>query len=307
VKIIQFLSTTLSIDKFVLKKYLATAPHRYKKYKIPKRTKGYRDIAQPAKSLKLLQKIVCEEFLKELPVHTACKSYKKETNIKDNALVHAKNKFLLKMDFKNFFPSIAPKDLIKHMSLFYEGEIAIEDEQLLGKLFFYSLNKGSPLVLSIGAPTSPFISNTILYEFDSLINKKCEQEGVSYSRYADDLAFSTNAKNILFDYPAKVAETLTEIGYPKITINQDKTVFLSRKGNMHITGLVLTNTGEVSLGRKKKRYIKSLVYKYTKEQLSLDEKSYLRGYLSFCACIEPDFISRLEKKYGEKAVHEIRK
>ena len=75
---------------------------------------------------------------------------------------------------------------------------------------------------------------------------------------------------------------------------------------MHITGLVLTNEGEVSVGRTKKRQIKTLVYRYTKGLLVDDEESYLSGYLSFCWSVEPDFIHRLEKKFGNRVISDLR-
>ncbi len=199
--IIEFLSNSLSIDPVSLKKYISTCPHRYKVYKIPKRNgNGTRIIAQPAKELKYLQRLVCDKYLHPLPVHNACMAYKKNTNIRDNALVHVKNNFLLKMDFKDFFPSINPSDLLKHIEKHRPWEACIEDTFVIEKLFFYLPERHGPLKLSIGAPTSPFISNTIMYEFDSSISEICNKNSVSYSRYADDIAFSTNKKDILFDF-----------------------------------------------------------------------------------------------------------
>ena len=305
--IIEYLSNYLSVNADEILSYISTCPHRYKIYKIPKRSgKGFRVIAQPAKELKYLQSLVLNKYLISLPVHSASKAYIKNINIKDNALVHVKNNYLLKMDFKDFFPSITPKDLFLHIDSKSNWKIQNEDKYVIERLFFYSQNKSKLLKLSIGSPASPFISNTIMYDFDSKISKLCDDSNIAYSRYADDISFSTNKKHILFDFKKIVEATLNECEYPKLSINNNKTVFLSRKGNMHVTGLVLSNEKKVSLGRKRKRYIRSLVYQYINKIISDENKIYLKGYLSFCASVEPDFIDRLNNKYGIETINEIR-
>jgi len=304
--ILDHLSNLLSVDASFLRKYISTCPHRYKVYSIPKRNgNGSRIIAQPAKELKQLQKILCKESLSDLPVHEVCKAYKKNTNIKDNALVHVNNRYLLKMDFKDFFPSITPSDLVMHIEEHLKYDLTDEDKSAIGNIFFYMPRKDTSLRLSVGAPTSPFISNSIMYGFDLLIKEECDKQGILYSRYADDLAFSTNEKNVLFKFEGFVKSTLESLKYPKIAINPEKTVFLSRKCNMHVTGLVLSNEGKVSLGRKKKRHIKSLVHKYVNGVITPEEKSYLSGFLSYCNSVEPEFITRLEKKYGLDIIKSI--
>ena len=306
--IIEYLSKTLSTDSLLIKKYVLTCPYRYKVYEIKKRNGiGTRTIAQPSKELKYIQKLVCEKFLHSLPVHKTCMAYKKNTNIRDNALVHVKNNYLLKMDFKNFFPSIRPPDLINHIEKHLKWNMCKQDKLAVKKIFFYLQERTGPLKLSIGAPTSPFISNTIMHEFDSIIIDICQKNSISYSRYADDISFSTNTKNILFDFAETVSKILGKCKYPNISINHDKTVFLSRKGNMHITGLVLTNDGKISIGRKKKRYIKSLIYRQIKNELLEEEQLFLSGYLAFCWSVEPEFIFRLENKYGKETLHKLQR
>lgn len=305
--IVQDLSKLLLIDTKHLANYISTCPYRYKVYKIPKRNGvGVRIIAQPAKELKYLQKLVCEKYLSALPIHDSCMAYRKNLNIGDNALAHVKHKYVLKMDFKDFFPSITPSDLISHIENHLDWVDLDEDKTVIGKLFFYMDKRDDFLKLSIGAPTSPYISNTIMNEFDSRISGICSKSEIIFTRYADDISFSTNKINILFDFPKIVTDVLNECAYPRLKINESKTVFLSRKGNIHITGLVLTNEGDVSVGRNKKRYIKSLVYKFLNGVISTKELSYLSGYLSFCYSVEPNFISRLEKKYGREAINSLR-
>jgi retron-type reverse transcriptase len=306
--IIKIISQDLALSEPELVKILKTAPHRYKVFFIAKRNNsGYRKIAQPSKEIKYLQKLTSKLFVDQLPVHGACTAYVKKSGIKKNALMHSQNQYLLKMDFKNFFPSIRISDFSIHMRKFCP---AITDEtnlQILLKLFFWAEYRKKELVLSIGAPTSPLISNTILFDFDTIISDRCKSIGVRYTRYADDLTFSTNKKGVLFDLPKTVESSLNKISYPKLKINQSKTVFISKKMNRHITGIVITNDGLISLGRKRKKYIKSLVYRFKLDVLDNDEIQSLKGYLSFANDIEPNFLERLKIKYGNNILSNIYK
>jgi RNA-directed DNA polymerase len=85
-----------------------------------------------------------------------------------------------------------------------------------------------------------------------------------------------------------------------------KRVFTSRKHKRMILGLVLTDDGNISLGRKQKMAIKSLVFKYRTGELSPERVSYLSGYLAFARSVEPGFLKRLDTKYGPGTVARIR-
>jgi len=175
--IVDFLVEKLVVPKSIVETLVLTAPHRYKTYEVTKRNgKGKREIAQPSKELKYIQRIVLKEFdlMQNLPIHDSAMAYRKNIGIQDNALMHKDNQYLLKMDFSNFFPSIVPTDLIKHIEKYKGLKLDEEDIKCLSRLFFYTKEKGSGLVLSIGAPSSPYISNTLMYDFDILLQKKCE-------------------------------------------------------------------------------------------------------------------------------------
>lgn len=304
--ILDYLSKLLSTEKSSIERYINTAPHRYKKYEIDKRNgAGKRKIAQPAKELKALQKLVYQQYLSQLPVHACCTAYKKDINIKDNAAAHVGGKYFLKLDFKDFFPSIKPKDLALHVDKYLPGKISEKDKNVLKKLFFYDPDRISGLCLSIGAPTSPILSNSILFDFDKTVSAMCAEKKVVYTRYADDLAFSTTRKGVLFELFPEIVNIAEGLEYPRLKVNEQKTVFLSRSGNVHITGLVLTNDSKVSLGRDKKRYVRALVHKYVTHAITPEDKAYLEGYLAFCFSVEPTFIKSLEAKYGNGPIHDL--
>lgn len=304
--IIETLSQILTMKQERLNNYLSTCPYRYKVYEIQKRNgRGSRTIAHPAKELKFIQSTVMELFFNELPVHTSCTAYVKGKNIKENALKHANNQYLLKIDFKDFFPSIRSDDFIEHLKKYYSPEFTTENEKIIRSIFFYKKTRSGPLTLSIGAPSSPFISNTILFDLDSKLYDLCKQSNICYTRYADDLAFSTNKKGLLFKFFKYIKEVIQEVEYPSLTLNPNKTVFLSKKDNRHITGLVLTNEGTISIGRKKKRIIKSLIHRFNKGELREEDRLYLSGYLSFIWSVEPSFLDQMKRKYGDQTIQSI--
>ncbi|MCE8417595.1 retron St85 family RNA-directed DNA polymerase [Rhodovulum sulfidophilum] len=296
------LRQNLFISGSELDRYLSSCPRRYKHYKIDKRggeKDSKRPISQPTPELKGLQRTLLDEFLLErLPVHEAAMAYKKDTSIADNAKVHARNPYLLKMDFENFFPSIKSFDLCS--LLIDTGKLDKDDQldlRIISRVFF--MREGPELVLSIGAPSSPFISNAMLFNFDSIVTEHCSSLNISYSRYSDDLTFSTKEKGILFDIPTFIRETLKLIKYPKLSVNEKKTVFSSKAHNRHVTGVTLSNSGEISLGRSKKRSLRTQVYLFSRGQLLPKEAAALQGYIAFSNSVEPKFVESLLEKYPE--------
>ena len=135
----------------------------------------------------------------------------------------------------------------------------------------------------------------------------CHSLGVVYSRYADDLYLSTNKPNVLAGVLAELRKSLTKQRQPQLRINEKKTTFTSRKRRRIVTGLILSSENKVSLGREKKRKIKSLVYRFVQQRLDLKELSYLRGYISYVNAVEPSFIKSLERKYGTEVMNQIRR
>jgi len=304
---LNIISQSLFISKKQLLKFAFSAPNRYKVYQIPKKnSSGNRTIAHPSKELKIIQRLIAIELENILPIHQCVFSYRKGKSIKNNAQEHLNSRYLLKMDFENFFPSITPDIFFKSLT---KAKIIIseQDKELLSSLLFWRPIRKGPLVLSIGAPTSPLISNFIMKEFDEIIYEECVKRQISYTRYADDIIFSTNKKNILFDIPELVSNLLNSTTDGKIKINSSKTVFSSKAHNRHVTGVTLTNDNKLSIGRNKKRIISSMIHKFSLELLEKKEIYYLKGILAHISNIEPIFIKRMENKYGHEVLSNLKK
>ena len=287
-------------------KFQNLGSHAYRVYTIPKRKAGNRIIAHPAANLKKCQKQLISILEKHMPVHESAYAYVKGRGIKDNALVHSKCSYLLKMDFENFFNSITPTIFERHLD---KLNIILSQEELskLKQLIFWSPSKKKygKLVLSVGAPISPFISNSVMYFFDEKILDFCSKNNINYTRYADDLTFSTNKQGLLFSIPEIIKEFLKDEFHGEIIINDRKTIFSSKAHNRHVTGITINNKGQVSLGRKRKKYVSSLIFNYINNNLDDEDIEHLIGLLAFCYSIEPDFLNRLSRKYNINIYDEL--
>jgi len=282
-----------------LLRFSLTMPRRYKTYYIFKRNGiDLRLIAHPSRESKLIQRVVVDELQPILPISKCATAYEKGTSIRLNALRHVNSRYILKMDCKNFFPSITP-ELLFFVAEKNEIFISDMDRIFLENVLFYKSTRRAKLRMSIGAPSSPFISNFIMKNFDDAMEKECFEKSITYTRYADDMTFTTSKKDTLFDMPKVVTALLNVHCNKKIRVNSEKTVFSSKRFNRHVTGIVLTNNNELSIGRARKREIFSLMNSCKYNKLDGEQRKKLKGLINFAQSIEHDFISRLKKKYGD--------
>lgn len=309
--ILTLISRDTGLSIAYLSRLAKKAPHCYRHYTIPKRTGGVRDIYHPTPELKLLQHWLAKRVFGALPVHQCVYSYRNNINIADHAARHKKSNYLLRLDIKDFFPSIKGADVSK-LLIDNIGEIPFEihpeDIKLITKIVCRRPEKSKrALRLTIGAPSSPVISNAILFGLDELLNNHCFECGVIYTRYADDLYFSTSIPNVLSDIESFVKDALRSIKSPNLELNTAKTVFTSRKRKRVVTGVTLTSDKKLSIGRDTKRQTRTEVYLYLSKNLPPEKVASLRGRLCYYRSVEPQFIDSLSKKFGENEIFSLMK
>ena len=277
------------------------ASHAYKVYMIPKRTGGQREIHHPSRELKALQRWLLKEVISSWTVHDAAHAYREGVGIRKNAAAHVHSRYLLRMDLVNFFPSITSDDLQLFLN---EGPVLTEDWDEADRAFFVQVTCRYRR-LTIGAPTSPALSNAVCFRLDDRLAAVCVGIDATYTRYADDLFFSTNRRDVLHALPSQVETILGELAFPLgLRINRSKTRHSSKKGRRLVTGLVLSSDGTVSLGRDRKRFIRRQIYRL--ELLAPAERSELAGLIAFAMSVEPDIVNQLIIKYGRDKVAEAR-
>ncbi len=277
------------------------APETYKHYVIKKRNGGDRWIAQPAKETKHIQRWLVANVFCSLPVHRCAMAYKVGSSITLNAELHSKNSYLAKFDFTNFFNSIKYHNLVDFFTANF-GD-SFDDLDIVSMVRIVCVHElGAGLCLSVGAPSSPLLSNAILYQFDSLVDEWCRRQMITYTRYADDLTFSTNVKGVCVDIHPFLENTLFDFDTPALRLNEKKTVHSSRKFRRQVTGLILNNEGEVSLGRERKREISALIHRFRQGVLLESEAWRLQGLLGFASDAEPKFVASMSRKYGSEVL-----
>lgn len=276
------------------------APGTYRKYKIPKKKSGLRTIHHPSKQTKSLQYALIENFLSKLPIHNCAAAYVR--NIKSpllkNALLHSHYRYSVRIDFSDFFHSITSDDLFNQIDRHKITLSAFEREFIKDSLFIKAGNNRREL--AIGAPSSPIVSNIVMFTLDESINAIANSitNPVAYSRYADDIVFSTNLVGGCRTFYESLRSILNSTTSPRLIINQTKTNFASRASRRVITGLFVQPDGRVSLGRQNKRFVRKLLFDLQNKRLEPEKQAYLSGYLAFTLDVEPDFFNRLVLKYG---------
>jgi RNA-directed DNA polymerase len=296
-ELLHILSADTGLAESDLIRIIESAPRRYKTFFIPKRSGGLREIAQPARELKLLQRVLMQRVINFLPVHPAARAYRSGLSIRDNALPHAGDKPILKMDFVDFFPSIRSLDWERYC---HDNKIlSNEDLTISSSILFRRLKGERVFKLSIGAPSSPALSNVLMYEFDKRVWAESEKRKINYTRYADDLTFSGQRAGMLRDMIGEVGRITRRIEYPSLRVNVDKTTFITSSRRRTVTGVILTNDGKLSLGRDRKRLISSKIHYASLGKLDAEQTQELAGQLAFANVVEPDFIARLEHRYGD--------
>jgi len=282
-----------------------SAPLRYKHYTIDKRNGEKRPIAQPAKEVKALQRLLLANYLSDLPIHPAATAYEKGTSIRKNVDKHSPSGAILKLDFRDFFPSFRINDWLNYSEkqrLFDDHE----DRELAGRIMFHQPRGTAILRLAIGAPSSPRLSNLMMYEFDRIVTELVAIHTVTYTRYADDLTFSADRTGYLQPVEKIIRKVLQENNFPKLKLNDEKKVLATKKYRRFVTGLVLTNDDRVSIGHERKKLIRSMVDHYRKGKMNDKQKLKLKGILAFARDVEPEFVSRLETKYGKELIDHIK-
>ena len=293
----ELLSRRLQLPVEHIDKIARSASRRYKTYSVPKRTGGSRIIHHPAKELKVLQRWLLHEVINQWPVHPAAHGYEKGKNTRSNALKHVKSAYLLRMDLRDFFPSLTADDIRQYFAA-NPNDVA---EWNTADIEFFVRIVCRTGKLTIGAPTSPRLSNVLCRHFDTLIADLCDSEGVVYTRYADDLFFSCGRPNVLRRVEARVLEVIQHLERPaELRANTDKTHHSSKKGRRVVTGLRLTQYGKLSSGRPLKRYVRSMIHRY--EGLDIEERQKLAGYLAYLRSVEPTYLNNLVIKFGSQKI-----
>jgi RNA-directed DNA polymerase len=157
---------------------------KYHQFTIPKKHGGQRTIAAPGASLKFAQKKLNQVLQALYQPGSVVHGFVCRRGVVSNAAAHSKRRYILNIDLQNFFETISfPRVRGMFMAKPYSRNGAVATT--LARLCCYNG------VLAQGAPTSPVISNMLLGRLDSHLKSLARTHKCTYTRYADDITFST--------------------------------------------------------------------------------------------------------------------
>ena len=218
--------------------------HRYYCFRIPKGNGKFRKITAPNKELKAEQ-ILFLQHLYTVSPHDAAHGFAPGRSIVTNASPHVGKTVVMNVDIKDFFGSTKVKAVRHVLERFYGFTGAELDE----KIHLCSYRGALPQ----GAPTSPHIANMAMYDFDVWLQSQCDDMGLSYTRYADDLTVSGD--EIPKGFLKAISNKLYMYGY---RIAPGKVHFNRRHQRQMVTGLVVNE--KVHLPRTTRRWIRALLH-----------------------------------------------
>ena len=259
------------------KKYIKTLyslsnkiENNYYVYKIKKKNGHLRTIYEPASLLKTIQKNILKNILNNKQISKYAKAYKKGISLKNNAIEHINKKIILKLDIKDFFENISFLDV--YNSCFPIEYFPKSIGMLLTTLCTYEDH------LTQGSPTSAYISNLVMKDFDEEIGVICEKRNINYTRYSDDMTFSGDFN------PSEIIKIVRKYLYKLgLNLNDSKIHIVKNYQSQNVTGLIVNKKIQVSKNYRKKirqeiYYLKKYGIDSHLEKLNLsNKKQYLQS------------------------------
>ena len=211
----------------------------YHNVSIPKSDGFERVLSMPDLILKKVQRSIADNILTQYPISKYAKAYKPGSSVQKNAQMHVGKKKLLKLDVESFFNNIR-YSIVKDI-VFNEDKFSEPIRILLTMLCYYKES------LPQGAPTSPAITNIILYDFDETVGEFCNKRKISYTRYCDDMTFSGD-----FDEREVIDFVKNELLKLSMFLKNRKTSVVHSSKRQTVTGIVVNEKINVSKDYKKK-------------------------------------------------------
>lgn len=294
--------------------------NHYRKFFIPKRSGGLREINAPDDTLmnclrELKALLECEFYANH---HAAAYAYVQGRSTIDAARVHQwnKSKWYLKTDISGFFPNTTPEFVWNMMSKIYPFCLVMESEEgkreLKKCLSLCFLDGGLPM----GTPISPMLTNLIMIPFDFEFSKflrglqtpENNPDGkgrrFAFTRYADDMDISCG---IEFNkrFIIREIERLFRVFGAKYVIKDEKTHYGPSYHKNWVLGVMINKDNEITIGYKKKRNFEALLFNYAKDKQSgicwsVEQIQYALGLTSYYRMVNKESIDRIIGHYSAK-------
>lgn len=246
------------------------ADKRYKTFQIKKKSGGIREINAPCYQLKIILYFL-NKILKAVFTPNDCvNGFAEGRSVVSNAQCHVGHHYVFNIDLKDFFPSIPQPRVWARLQLppfNFSQEIA----NVVAGLCCHP-NADGTNVLPQGAATSPLLTNAICDTLDRRMKGVAKRFGLHYSRYADDMTFSSmhNVYHEGSDFRLEIKRIIEEQGFK---MNEKKTRLLRDGQRQEVTGLTVNST--VNVSRHYVKYLRWILHIWETEGYS---KAYSKFY-----------------------------
>ncbi len=286
------LASFLDIDIYKLLEYCVakkkTTPQEfpYRRFHIMKKSGEKRQILAPKKELKKIQERIHEEILKNIMPSDFAHGFREGYSIVTNARIHLGAQVIYNIDLKNFFPSIKFDKVFRlFKDVGYSGRIASllaalctipprhyyakKKQWILDRSSYYSPNLH---YVPQGAPTSPIISNLVCLFLDDDLNRIANEYNFKFTRYADDITFSSLEKEgVSEDFRKLIKKFVYRHGF---RINWQKERDYRRFNLRRVTGIVI-HDDYLSLPRDWIRKLRAAMYELKSKKFNMEDKSFI--------------------------------
>lgn len=274
--------------------------HRYRQFKIKKKSGGFRLITAPRnKTYKMLLQYV-NIILKALytPSDFAM-GFAQGRSVVTNAEKHLSQNYVLNIDLKDFFPSIDQARVWKRLQLEpfnFPIEVASAIAGLCCMKFTGEEDEITRYVLPQGAPTSPIITNMICDKLDRRLAGLAKRFGLHYTRYADDITFSSmhNVYQPNGDFWSELRRIIADQHF---TINEDKTRLQKRGSRQEVNGVMVAE--KLNVTQKYVRDIRNILYIWERHGFNAAYSRFFPKYKSEKGHVKkgtPDLVNVLDGK-----------
>lgn len=220
----------------------------YHEIDIPKKQGGIRTLSVPEDPIKWVQRSLLLVLTHLFPRHKCAHGFERGKSIVTHARQHVGRQYVYTVDIQNFFPSITRGRVFGMLQAYPMGA----SEPVARYIANLTTYKGA---LPQGAPTSPILANLLCRRLDSRLFKWARENGYVYSRYADDLTFSTNQDSVPKSDRALIDKIIKDEGFE---VNEKKKRLMPYYKRQMVTGLIVNE--KLNLPREKLRGLRALLH-----------------------------------------------
>ena len=225
----------------------------------------------PSSNFYKINKKISTHLLTLFPINNAAIAYVKDKSYFDFLHPHIFSKKFLRLDIKKFFHSINERDVKEQISDYFGNELHSGKalSSLIHNVFFVKDNESNNFI-PIGFPASPSIANIVFRKIDIQIQKLCDNFQILYTRYSDDMLFSSDSKNMVHSdyFENEISLLISQLG---LKLNSRKTLRVNNR--LSLNGYMVgwddvNECGYLSFSNKKFQVISKLIHYKKKRKLS---------------------------------------